>query len=206
MKDNNGKNRLLYWLVFIFLVGSCSLTANSRLVLLHVDEAPLAWGDSQLTDKLMIRLSRLDNLQVQAVNEPSPHQPAFPREWTNNDSLLNWGMELGGRYLMVIKVQQERLENRKGFSLPLVFHKYETVGIVSGEIRFLDLSRGKLLMAEPFKIELKGPRIIQGSFDDNENDPDIHIKASKKTIFFSQLEDKAAEELVRKITRLTGGR
>jgi hypothetical protein len=81
-------------------------------------------------------------------------------------------------------------------SLPLVFHKYETVGDIGGELRFIDVRRGKFLIAEPFKVEQKGPRIIQATMDDNVNNPDIHLMAPDKISFFDRLEERLALRVV----------
>ena len=62
------------------------------------------------------------------------------------------------------------------------------------------------MLAEPFKVELNGPRIFQGSMDDNVNDPDIHLTSPKKLAFMDKLESRLAEELVNKVVAFIGSR
>jgi hypothetical protein len=131
-------------------------------------------------------------------------QPAFPVDYHDLDSLMEWGREAGARYLMVVEVFAERLEKRKSFHLPLVFHKYETVGIIEGEFRLVDLSRGKLLTAEPFKVERKGSRIFQATMDDDINDPDLNMTAPRKVVFFQQLEESLCKHLAERVRTLAG--
>jgi len=130
----------------------------------------------------------------------------FPVNRYNTDSLLEWGREVGGRYLMLVEITREGLERHKSFHVPLVFHKYETVGVIEGEFRFLDLSRGKTLATETFKIEQKGPRIFQATMDDDKNDPDLHLTAPEKVIFFDHLEESLCRHLTTRVLDLAGGR
>ncbi len=184
--------------------------ASTRKLLLDVREAPLAWGDSRLTEKVETALSRNPELQVaiQSSGDVSltGALPPFPDSRTDVESLLDWGTEVGGRYLLVVTVQKEFLERRKSFSLPLFFHKYETIGVITGEYRFLDLQKRRLLAAEPFKAELSGARQLQAEMDENSSDPTLHIPATAKSRLFDALEDKLTEQLVDQVARLTRGR
>ena len=199
------KNILCKLLFLIFFLAG-SLAATPRVILLEVATAPLAWSDSQLYPKLERQLTRDENIRVVPAENQTVGQPSFPADRNNLDSLLNWGLEMGGRYLMVVTVTDERLEKKKTFNVPLIFHKYESVGIIEGDWRLLDLQRQKLLVTEPFKVELNGPRIFQGSMDDNRNDADIHLTAARKVTFFGRLEDKLSAELVKRVRKHTGGR
>ena len=87
-------------------------------------------------------------------------------------------------------------------SLPLVFHKYETVGVIGGELRLIDIRRCKFLIAEPFKVEQKGPRIFQATMDDDVNDPDIHLTAPDKISFFDRLEERLASRVAKQVGKV----
>jgi hypothetical protein len=113
----------------------------------------------------------------------------------NTDSLVNWGQEAGGRYLFVVTVNDERIERQKTFSIPLIVHKYQTVGVVEGNYRLIDVYRGKLLEAKSFKIKLEGPRVFQADPDNNIDDPSIRLNAVEKMQFISRLEERVAEKL-----------
>ncbi|NOY89207.1 MAG: hypothetical protein GXO93_07455 [FCB group bacterium] len=191
--------------VLLSTIGYASELSQKK-ILLHVISSPLAWSDSQLEQKLTCDLSRWPAVRVVATKNKETLQPAFPNSYYNIDSLINWGREIGGRYLMVVKVTKEGLERHKSFHLPLVFHKYETVGIIEGEIRFIDLKRGALLMAEPFSVTQKGPRIFQATMDDDINDPDLHLTAPAKIAFFDELEKKLSKQLSKRVRKLVGVR
>ncbi len=178
--------------------------APGRRLFLNVISPPLAYSDSQVDTKLVRLLTRESNMSVSIVDQEDPVLPVFPVDYHNTDSLLEWGREAGGRYVMVVEVTSQRLERRKSFHLPLVFHKYETVGVIEGEFRLLDLTRSRLLAAEPFKVERKGSRIFQATMDDDINDPDLHLTAPAKVRFFDQLEENLCQHLAQRVGSLAG--
>jgi len=188
------------------LVLAGGLTAAPRELLLNVQSAPLAWGDTRLEEKVVRELGRNPDLRVRTAGLENGSGPHFPANRTDVDSLLNWGLEMGGRYLLTVTVDEYALERRKGFSLPLVFHKWETVGVIRGEYRMLDLHKGRMTAAEPFEVEMSGSRQFQFSTDDNRADPSLHITAPEKRKFFGKLEEKLVKHLVEKVNRLTRGR
>jgi hypothetical protein len=100
---------------------------------------------------------------------------------------------------MIVVVHSERLEKRKSFNIPLLFHKYETWGVIEGELRLVDVAKGKQVRAVPFKIEQVGPRALQGTMDDDVNDPDLRLTAPEKLEFFSRLEDKLIAHLLEQV-------
>ncbi len=193
------------WLLIPLVAFAVPAQGAARKLLLQIESPPLAWGQCMLENKINTALSRNPDLRVHSTSAMSD-QPAFPEDHYNLDSLVDWGREMGGRYLLLVAINDERLERRKSFSIPLFVHKYETVGVIRGEMRLLDLQKNRLLAAEPFVTELGGPRQFQGPCDENRNDPGLHITASDKSVFFERLEDKLADHLVTRITKLTGGR
>ncbi|RKX23577.1 MAG: hypothetical protein DRP45_10260, partial [Candidatus Zixiibacteriota bacterium] len=72
--------------------------------------------------------------------------------------------------------------------------------------RYFDLPKGRLLAAEPFSVELEATRQIQAEFDDNRNDPNLHLSAPEKSAFFGKLEDKLTEWLIHRIGKFSRGR
>jgi hypothetical protein len=200
---------LLPLIVVGFSILPVALTAgrtNGYGVIIRVDAAPLAWCESKLEIKLQKYLTRVPNIRALSHGHEAGPIPAFPEDRFNLDSLVNWGQETGQDYLLLVLVGSERLERRKTFNVPLVFHRYETVGVIEGELRFVDLRKGKLLLAEPFEVKQKGKRIFQAAMDDDVNDPSIHLTASQKTRFFDRLEEKLAKRLTEKRTRYTRSR
>ncbi len=189
-------------LILVILILICSFSVNAaprnKNILIKVITPELAWADSQIETKILKSFSSQSNLRVQLVNDKSNTVPQFPENFYDTDLVLEWGKEIGGRYMMIVDVQSERLEKRKSFHLPLIFHKYQTYGVIECEMRLFDLERGKLLSVKSFKVEEEGSRIFQATMDDNINDPDLHITAPGKIHFFNKLEDKFVTELKKK--------
>jgi len=181
----------------LLLLGGVTHSATTKEVLLRVEGALLAWSANRISDRMNIQLSRLGSIQVRQVEDDQ--EPSFPVDSYNLDSLVNWGLEAGGRYLLLIDVHREGLERRKGWALPLIFHRWETVGVIEGELRLIDLTRGRLIVAEPFHVEQKAKGAFQISVDDDPNDPDLHLSAPEKVRFFTLLEQRLCDELVEKV-------
>lgn len=174
--------------------------AQPRDIVLRVVEPTVPYAASRLDQHLVKAFSRDQTARVTNVTPDHAAYPRFPETPYDLDSLANWGTEIGGRFLLTVTVTDERLERRKSFNLPLFFHKWESVGVLAGEIRLYDLLRGKLLVAEPFEKVLAGKRIFQASMDDQKYDPDIHLTASEKIQFFDRLQAEAASDIL-KMTR-----
>lgn len=190
--------KIITTIMIIVFASSISSAPENKEIHIKVFTPEIAWTNSGLESKILRSFSHQSNLNVQIINESENIQPQFPKNYFNTELLLEWGKEVGGRYVMVIDVQSERLEKRKSFHIPLIFHKYQTYGVIEGEVRILDLERNKLLAVKPFKVEQKGSRIFQATMDDDINDPDLHISAPEKIKFFSKLEDKLVSELKKK--------
>ncbi len=197
--------RRLSVLLALVLVGSAFAQPRmARTTLLKVFAPDLAWAENRLADKLTVALSREGRLEIQQADHAGDRLPPFPTSAFHLDSLVAWGQEAGGRYLLVVQVDREELLRRKSWKLPLIFHRWETIGVVSGEVRLIDLARGRLVVAEPFETVMKARAVFQASMDDNRNDPDLRLSASEKIRFFSELEDRACADIVSQLNRLTG--
>ncbi|MFH1688310.1 MAG: hypothetical protein ABIE70_12415 [bacterium] len=169
----------------------------NKRVLVKVDAAPNAWAAGQLAGKLLDRLSRDGSLRVTVVDPEAEGQPPFPKADRDLDSLIGWGQEMGGRYLLLVDVHRKDLCRRKSWSLPLIFHRWETVGVIEGEVRLIDMARSRLVVAKPFELERKAKGAFQATMDDDAGDPDLHLSAPEKLAFFAYLEDQLAEHLLR---------
>jgi len=191
--------------VIIALVVAGSVLALPRSIIVKVDQTPMAWSDSRLTEKLVTTLSRDQELRVVEANRAAMPLPAFPSDRTNFDSLLEWGVEIGGRYLLTVRVDREGLECRKTFSVPLIFHRWETLAVIAGEIRLLDVQKGRLLLAESFEERVRAARQFQSSSEDDKHDAALHVSAADKSALFGTLEDKLVECIMKKIARHTRG-
>ena len=98
---------------------------------------------------------------------------------------------------------ERRLTTEVGLEVKsVIFHKYETVGVIEGEVRFYDVARSRLLISRPIDFELEAKRVFQGSLDGDKNDPSIHLSAVEKLSFFDKMEEKLAEQLVDRIKKV----
>ncbi len=200
----------LWWLMLpvvaalVFALLQVAESAQERVLLLKVVQGDPAWSDASVEKQLHQILSRNQRLRVLPARPIYDDQPPFPEDLYNADSLMHWGLEIGGRYLMVVVVDKTRLERRKSFSLPLIMHMYQTYGVISGELRLMDLIRGRMLASEPFEVKIKGSRVLQQTFDDDRGDPSLHMTAMQKTQLFEELQQKASLLLVERLQELTG--
>ncbi len=189
--------------LFCLLPGFAEARPNgNKKILVHVQAPDIPWTTNTVEPTLVRMLSRTGNLVVYPVTASTTFGPPFPQHYYNVDSLLNWGIEAGGQYLLVVDIEREGLERRKNFHLPLVFHKYQTYGVIEAEIRLLDIERRRFVLAEPLVVELKGPRVFQATMDDDINDPDLHITSPEKVNFFKKLERRFCEKLVSRMSRI----
>lgn len=183
-----------------------AISGTKRDVLLHVESAPSGWIESRLSERLAVTLGRSADMAITMTEDIDGRMPPFPGASRDFDSLTAWGNKAGGRYLIVVRVASQRFETRKTFNMPLIFQKYEVFGIVEGELRIIDLQKPRLLAAEPFMTELRGPRVFQASMEDDKHDPDLHLTAVEKVKFLGQLEQKVADQLVTEAKNLMRGK
>ncbi|MEW6050503.1 MAG: hypothetical protein AB1644_05510 [Candidatus Zixiibacteriota bacterium] len=186
--------------VLCFVLAGTAMAGGAGL-LIYVQPAELAWADTNLAARLQARLALKSFQQITIV---SAQDSSFPGVNASQENLMAWGRGRDGTGLLVVSITDERLERRKSFHVPLVFHKWETMGVIEGRYRLFDLQRLRMTAAEPFSIEQHGPRVFQGTMDDNIDDPDIHLRAPDKVQFFSRLEDQLIERLVERAQPLTG--
>ncbi len=177
---------------------------NGRSAVLKVNAAQLPWSQTRLAEKLMVELSRNGNGEIINADALMGTMPPFPSDLYSTDSLAIWGAETGRRYLVIVDIETEGLEKHKTFNIPLVVSKYEHVGVVTGELRIVDVTRRKVVLADQFIFEKEAKRIVQAATDDDINDADLHISAPEKIRFFGELENELAKELANKIRSATG--
>lgn len=184
--------------LLLFAIFPRAASAGPR-ILLRVSPAESAWSSVGIEEKLLIRMTRDTAMRVVDVSGTDNGLPAFPEDRFNLERLVEWGQEIGGEYLMLVDVHDERMERRKTWRIPFFFHKYETIGVISGELRLIDLKRGVLLLSQPFRREQEASRVFQGSPDDDINHPNLHMTAPDKLVFFDQMEDHLCDQLLESI-------
>lgn len=188
-----------YISLFILVLVAASVTASDRLVMVRVEQTSPAWNDSRIYEKLATVLTRDPNLQVRPAEPIRELDSAFPTDELDDQAVADWARPYQAQYVVVVVIQSERLEKRKSFHVPLLFHKFETWGVIEGEIRLIDVARSKQIRAVPFMVEQVGPRAWQATMDDDINDPDLRLTAPDKVQFFGRLEDKLVAHIVEQV-------
>jgi len=190
----------------LLIAGSVSAAGPPACgLIVQVDQSDPAWAAGGVTEELVRGFSRNAWLRVIIPDLSARTAPAFPTDAYNLDSLLNWGAEIGGSFLLYVDVREERLERRKTLHLPLVCHKYETQAVVEGELRLMDLNEGTLKMAEPFRVERKAARVFQATMDDDIGDPDLKVPAPAKVRLFGELEEELAARIIKQVEPVLRG-
>ena len=191
--------------LILSLLGSFAL-ASSRRIVVHVGTAPLAWADSRVDYEILTELSRQAGLKVVDTDRLGDECPPLPQNGYDPEAWLDWGTEIGGRYLLVVDIEREVLERQKTFSIPIICQRWETVALIEGELKLFDLQKRRVLTSESFEKKLSGARQFQGSTDDNRSDPSLHLTASDKSRLFRNLESELARKLTKRVMQLTRGR
>jgi hypothetical protein len=171
----------------------------TRDVLLYVDVPPSAWAESYLAEETARALTRDYRVRVNTVLPDDTSFAPFPERRYDLDSLGAWGREVGGRYLIVVLVDEQSIQRKKTLQVPLVFHRWETIASVSGELRIIDLGSSKLLHADLFEEEIPLKRAFQLTPDDDQFDPDLHVPAADKIRAFRALDRQTAGALARTV-------
>lgn len=177
----------------VAIAGACS--AQSSTLIVSIDQTGPAWADSRLYDKLAERLTRDQKVRIKEDAAMVRGTKGQSVDRFDLDRLLGQGRAQGADYLLYIRISSERFDRRKTFSVPLVFHKWEVIGVIEGEWRLVDVTHERQVKAAPIKIEMNGKRVLQATMDDNIDDPDLNMSSSAKLEFFGQLEDLLAEQL-----------
>lgn len=188
-----------YFSLLLLVLVAASVTASDRLVMVRVEQTSPAWNDSRIYEKLATVLTRDPNLQVRPAEPIRELDSAFPTDELDDQAIADWARPYQAQYVVVVVIQSERLEKRKSFHVPLLFHKFETWGVIEGEIRLIDVARSKQIRAVPFMVEQVGPRAWQATMDDDINDPDLRLTAPDKVQFFGRLEDKLVAHIVEQV-------
>ncbi len=195
------------FILLLILSIAVSITAASRQkMVVKVITPEEIWFKSTVDENLRRVISRNKNIEVMMHDENSSSLPSFPGDYLNFDSLYNWGAELGARYVVLVEIESHEIEKKETFSFPFLVHKYQSVGIIVGELRIIDIKRGKSLTSEPFENEQNGPSVIHTTLNNDINDPELNIAASKKVKFFKELEKKLTRHLTKRIKAVTNGR
>ncbi len=118
--------------------------------------------------------------------------------------LLARGQMQNGHYLVDIKVDRIDMEKRKWTLIPMIFWRYRVYAVLTGTMRILDISRGRMIKTEKIKFDIRAADDWQ-LIDENEHDPALSIPADEMTNLFDRLDDKAASKLFEEIKEISRG-
>lgn len=200
------RNILIKLLLALLLCGGVTAQASTKKLLLHVEQPELPWGKTEFIEKLTWHLSKMADLRIMNSARLDESMPAFPQAGYDLDSLVEWGKEVGGRYILFITINKERLETQKRFTIPLLVHRYVTAGVIEGEVRLVDVQRGRVLVMDRFSESVRARQVIQADSDHNPHDPELQVPADEKSGLFATLEDKLAGQIADKTKSKVRGR
>lgn len=177
-------------LLILALAWTPSVHAGGASVSVRLERAASPWGVSQLDSLLVRELNREPNTSA-LISRDWSTPPVWPGEVADSSHLPD--------YQITISLTDQRLERRKSFSVPLLFQKYEVFGVMSGELRVVNQRTGKQLLAESLLFEKHGPRIFQGSAEDDKHDPDLHQTPLEQLHFFQACEYELTKIIVDRV-------
>ncbi len=149
--------------------------------------------DFDLVGRLVDRLSRANGYSVLVPGEDTTAPPSPVRRF-DLQQLLAWGAETGCRYIIYLQIDDRSIRTKKQITIPLLVSHYVVEGCLEGMYTLVDMRRGKTVMNKHIRSYVTGPNQWQ-VFEDNRDDPDLHIPAPEKLTFFQRLEEKAAQEI-----------
>jgi hypothetical protein len=186
----------VFALISFLILSGDSGAQNSIIVSLKTPLCP--WIECRLGDKLDYYLSCLNRVSI--AREDLPINPEF----ASFESLLSWGRQRGGRFLVDITVDRIDLERRKATVFPEIVFRYQVYAVLTGTLRIIDLKKGRLAALKDINQEVKAADQWQ-FVDDNENDPALSVPPDEKMVLFRRLEDKTALKLLQEVKELSRG-
>jgi len=192
-------------LALVLCLGAPASAQNGRRSITVVyEETQGHIPDFTLNERLNNALTMDEGLQVLMPAEDSTLPPA-PNNRFDMDRLLEWGREIGCRYIIYLQIDARKVETRKKRSIPFVLNRYVVEGRIYGTYSLIDLNRTKVVGTWTLKAKKGGPRQWQVG-ENYPDDPDLQLSAPRKLDFYRELEDLAVTEIVTEISRHSRGR
>jgi hypothetical protein len=160
--------------------------------------------DFTLVDRLNSAMAMYAKARVVVPAEDTA-LPVAPGHRFDLEKLVNWGREIGIRYLIYLQVDYRRIVTVKRWSIPLILSHYVVEGHLDGAYSLIDVRYGKLIDTWNLETTLEAGRQLQ-VFEDYRDDPDLHIAAPQKVAFLKKLEDRAAAQIVENLVPNMRGR
>lgn len=200
-------NKWIYGLiVFILMVTAASVAAQTdrRSIAVVLETPKQHIPDFSLVDRLNDALSMYAGLKVLIPYEDDS-RPQPPDNRFDLESLIDWGKEMGVRYIIYLQVDKRLIATAKRWSIPLILSRYVVEGHLDGAYSLIDTRHQKRINVWNLEAELAGPQQWQIA-EDYRDDPDLHIPAPQKMSFLQKLDDLAAAQIIRNIAPNLKGR
>lgn len=177
---------------------------DRRAIAVILEHSDQSFIDFNLMNKLYDNLLIDNGLKV-VIPEEDSTLPAPPNHRFDLDRILEWGQEVGARYVVYLKVEDRKIVRRKRKSIPYILNRYIVEGQIDGAYSLIDLNRSKVVGNWKLRTRLPGPQQWQVA-EDYPNDPDLHLSAPKKIQFYKELEELAVTEIIEQIQHQLKGR
>jgi len=195
VNDMLKKQLLIILLAGLVLSQYCQAdTASAIIVRMNLPENP--WADSRLGEKLDMHLSTISHVPI-----TRDYDCAELMSTPYYQDLNGVAKAMNGRFLVDILINRIDLEKRKVTVIPQLIFRYRVYGVVTGKIRIVDLKKDRIIEMSDINCDLKAKDRWQ-FVDDDAGDADLRLASDKKILLFDELEDKAAEEIFKKINKL----
>ncbi len=181
-----------------------SAQSDQRAISVIMEDTGKELTDFSLMDRLYDHLLIKSGLRVVIPEDDSTLPPA-PSHRFNLSRILEWGQEIGSRYVIYIQVHDRKIVRRKRTSIPFILSRYIVEGQIDGTFSLIDLNRSKVVGNWDLRTRLAGPRQWQVG-EDYPDDPDLHLSAPRKIQFYKDLEDRAVSDIISQIQLHLKGR
>ena len=170
--------------LLIMLTGAWSAWAQESVVI-NISSGPCPYADSRLSEKLKYRLSSLNHNPI-IVNDASFGSSDFE----NLEQILARGRDQKARLLIDVIVDKIDLARKKNTFIPIALCRYRIFAVLSGKIRIIDVTKGRIVSEKDFRFEAKGIDQWQ-ILEDDPADPGLFLPADAKIDLFDRLEETA---------------
>lgn len=206
MKMNNRKHikSMVLCACLILLSAAAMAQTDRRAISVILEHSDKSYIDFKLMEKLYNRLLIDNGLKVIIPADDST-LPAPPNHRFNLDRIIEWGQEVGSRYIIYLQIEDRKIVRRKRTSIPYILNRYIVEGQIDGRYSLIDLSRNKVVGTWDLRTRLAGPRQWQMA-EDYPDDPDLHLSAPRKIQFYKALEELAVDEIIEQVQLHLKGR
>lgn len=202
------KQKKFIWMVLsvclLALTVATSAQTDRRAISVIMEHSDRSFLDFHLLDRLYDRLLIDNGLNVVIPDDDSTLPPP-PNQRFNLDRIIEWGQEVGSRYVIYLQVEDRKIVRRKRTSIPYILNRYIVEGQIDGAYCLVDLNRSKVVGHWKLRTRLPGPRQWQVA-EDYPDDPDLDISAPKKIQFYKDLEEQAVSEIIGQVELQLRGR